>query len=370
MFQHISVRIAAAEIHQELFTPVENVVSVDDVQHFVFSLHVAPSDRFAQTLPVLALALGRDFFGRKTVAPVQIVAHTAGTLLGEHHVMLVGILRRSITRNRGGKDAVGRRIGGHGRQDFVDTRQLLPVVLEVGIDPPIVHRVGNTDGGRGRALLDRLRLGPDEGHVRLEQRHAHGGYRKWQHARNGRIDRIGHRDGTLRNGDCFRSQQVLFAAGMQELLQLYAPRKSLRDEHTLPVVDFAMPLAVENANSPVRFRIRQGLPSFVVFRFRRGKISDFRIADGIAARNIYGNEMQRFRTFEPPGHLARKTHFEAVAPPPGAGLSQIVHRRIRAVFLFGCCGVLSLRSGTLHRSEQAEKQQPDYDRQMFHGYRM
>lgn len=120
---------------------------------------------------------------------------------------------------------------------------------------------------------------------------------------------------------------------MQELLQLYAPRKSLRDEHTLPVVDFAMPLAVENANSPVRFRIRQGLPSFVVFRFRRGKISDFRIADGIAARNIYGNEMQRFRTFEPPGHLARKTHFEAVAPPPGAGLSQIVHRRIRAVFL-------------------------------------
>ena len=115
---------------------------------------------------------------------------------------------------------------------------------------------------------------------------------------------------------------------MQEQLQLYAPRKSLRDEHTLPVVDFAMPLAVENANSPVRFRIRQGLPSFVVFRFRRGKISDFRIADGIAARNIYGNEMQRFRTFEPPGHLARKPHFEAVAPPLGLRAVHVAEGRI------------------------------------------
>ena len=115
---------------------------------------------------------------------------------------------------------------------------------------------------------------------------------------------------------------------MQELLQLYAPRKSLRDEHTLPVVDFAMPLAVENANSPVRFRIRQGLPSFVVFRFRRGKISDFRIADGIAARNIYGNEMQRHRAFEPSGHLARKTHFEAVAPPLGLRAVHVAEGRI------------------------------------------
>lgn len=38
--------------------------------------------------------------------------------------------------------------------------------------------------------------------------------------------------------------------------------------------------------------------------------------------------MQRFRTFEPPGHLARKTHFEAVAPPLGLRAVHVAEGRI------------------------------------------